>query len=516
MNCTQLATIVIFLAASLPLQAENWSRWRGPHNTGMANGSAPLNWSATENIKWTADIPGRGYSTPVVWGDRIFVTTAVPTEPMPEAAAGPGPGQRRGPARGGFGGRGGPGGGGPGGPRGGMPPEMRERIRELTGGKDMSELTPEERREVFQKMRESFGGGRGRPGGRGRAGFGGPGGGAGSGVEHKLLVMAFDKNTGKKLWEQNPVTSKPHEGYHRQYGSFASNSPVTDGERLYAFFGSRGVFAYGLDGNLEWKKDYGVEMQMILAFGEGVAPVLYGDTLLLVFDHQGQSFISALDKRTGEERWRRDRDERSNWSQPLITEYGGRVEAIVAATTKVRSYDLETGDLIWECAGLGGNTIPAVVREGDIVYAMSGFRDPNLLAIQLGGKGDLTGSDHVLWSNQRGNSYTASPVIHDGILYSVTDRGFISAFDAKTGEPHYQQQRLPETYSIKASPVGAGGKLYVATEQGDVVVLKMGPAYEVLATNTVEDEFFIASPLIVDGDIFLRGKNKLYAVSDQN
>lgn len=495
MRYPRITAIVILLGASLALHAENWSRWRGPHNNGMANGGAPLNWSATENIKWTAEIPGRGHSTPVVWGDRIYLTTAVPTEPMPEASAG-----RQG------------GGGGPGGPGGGMSPEMQARFRELSGGKEMSELTREERRAIFQKMRESGGGG---PGSRGRGrGRGGPGGGTGAGVEHKLLVLAFDKNTGEKLWEQNPVTTKPHEGYHRQYGSFASNAPVTDGERLYAFFGSRGIFAYDLDGNLKWKKDYGVEMQMVLAFGEGIAPALYGDTVLLVFDHQGQSFISALDKRTGEERWRKDRDEVSNWSQPLITEYNGRVEAIVAAPTKVRSYDLSNGELIWECGGLGRNTIPAVVREGDVVYAMSGYRDPNLLAIRLGGKGDLTDSDHVLWTNQRGNSYTASPVIHDSILYFVTDRGIVSALDAKTGEPHYLQQRLPESNSIKASPVGADGKLYIATEQGHVHVLKMGTDYEVLATNTIEDEFFIASPVVVDGEIFLRGKNKLYAIGN--
>ena len=165
---------------------------------------------------------------------------------------------------------------------------------------------------------------------------------------------------------------------------------------------------------------------------------------------------------------------------------------------------------------MGRNTIPAVVREGDIVYAMSGFRDPNLLAIKLGGRGDLTDSNHVLWTNQRANSYTSSPVIHDGILYFVTDRGIISALDAKTGEPHYQQKRLPDSYTIKASLVSADGKLYVTTEQGAVVVLKMGPAYEVLTTNTIEDEFFIASPVIVDGEIFLRGKNKLYAIRDSN
>ncbi len=437
MNDLRIAVPVILLCVALPSHSGDWSRWRGPYNTGMAIGEAPLRWSATQNIKWTAEIPGRGHSPPVVWGDKIFVTTAVPTG----AASEP----------------------------------------------DGSDRAPGRR---------------------------GSGGGGGAGIEHKLLVMAFDKNSGRKLWAHSPLTFTPHEGYHRRYGSFASNSPVTDGERLYAFFGSRGVFAYDLDGNLQWKKDYGVQMRMVLSFGEGIAPALGGNTLVLVFDHEGQSFISALDARTGKELWRRDRDEISNWAQPLITEFKGRTEVIVAAPTKIRSYDLSTGELIWECAGLGRNTIPAVVRDGDIVFAMSGFRNPNLLAIRLGGAGDLTGSDHVVWTNQRGNSYTASPVIHDGILYFVTDNGLLSALDAKTGKPYYQQRRLPNPYSIKASPVGAAGKLYIATEQGDVVVVKMGPHYEVLATNTIQDEFFIASPVIVDGDIFLRGRNTLYAIGD--
>lgn len=506
------ATILLW-GTVLPLLAGDWGRWRGQSNSGMAEGSAPLTWSATENVKWSADIPGRGHSTPVIWGDRLFLTTAVPTESMPTAESavpGGGAGRREPRAAGSRPGVGRPGSG----PGGRMTPEMRQRLMEITGGKDVSELTPEERREAFRKLRGQ--GGPGPRNARARPSGGGGGAGASGQAEHKFLVLAFDRNTGAKLWEQNPVTARPHEGYHRQYGSFASNAPVTDGERLYAFFGSRGIFAYDLDGNLLWEKDYGVQMEMILAFGEGIAPALYGDTLVLVFDHQGQSFISALDSRTGEERWRKDRDERSNWAQPLITEFGGRTEVIVSAPTKIRSYDLATGELIWECAGLGPNTIPAVVRDGDIVIAMSGYRDPNLLAIKLGGTGDLSDSDSIVWSNQRGNSYTASPVLHDGTLYFVTDNGMLSAFDAQTGKPHYHRQRLPEPYSLKASPVGADGRLYIATEQGDVVVVKMGPTYEVLATNTIEDEFFIGSPVIVDEVIYLRGRNKLYAISASN
>lgn len=495
-----LAAAPILLGSAYPTHATNWDRWRGSDNSGMASGNAPVEWSATHNIKWTADIPGRATSTPVVWGDRVFLTTAIPVDSPSGPATSP---DRTAPPDGGR--RGGPGGGA----RGQLPPEMQDRVRELTGGRDLADLSPEERRDVMRQLRQR---GRG-PGGRQRA--------AGRRApaeiaSHRFVVMALDRNSGRTIWEHTPIVIRPHEGYHRRYGSFAANSPVTDGEFVYASFGSRGIYAYDMDGSLVWKKDYGVKMRITNAFGEGSSPTLYGDTLLLVFDHQGSSFISALDKRTGNELWRRDRDERSAWSQPLVTEHGGRTQAIVAASAKIRSYDLESGEVIWECAGLGSNVIPAVVRDGDVVYAMSGHRDPNLLAIRLGGRGDITESDFVVWTNQRGNSYTASPVIHDGILYFVTDRGLVSALDAKTGSTHYQQQRLPGMYSLKASPVGAAGRLYVATEQGDVVVLGMGPKFEVIATNTIDGEFFVASPVVVDGEIFLRGETKIYAISESN
>ena len=507
MHCLRLVIPLALLGAVVPLDAANWSRWRGANNAGMSTGSAPLTWSAEENIKWVAEIPGRGHSTPIVWEDRIFVTTAVRTataaETTSQSARGrPGEAQQGQPESAGD----------------AMTPAMRERLLEITGGKELSELSRQQRRQATQQLRReardatrSQGTG-GQPAARAQA----SGQGTAAGIEHKFLVLALDRKTGNHIWERNPITVPPHEGYHRRYGSFASSSPITDGKLLYVSFGSRGIYAYNFDGHLVWKKDYGVRMRMANAFGEGISPSLHGNTLLLVFDHQGDSFISALDKRSGEELWRRQRDERTSWSQALITEYGGRAQAIVAASGKIRSYDLATGDVIWECAGLGSNAIPAVIREGDIVYAMTGHRNPNLLAIRLGGEGNITDSNHVLWTNQRGNPYTASPVVHDGILYLVTDRGMITALDANTGEPHYQQQRLPNPYSLKSSPIGAGNKLYIATEQGDVVVVKMGPSYEALATNTIEGEFFMGSPIIVDGEIFLRGQNKLYAIANRN
>ncbi len=256
-------------------------------------------------------------------------------------------------------------------------------------------------------------------------------------------------------------------------------------------------------------------MKMRLAFGEGTAPLLVGDRLFLVFDHEAESFIVALDKRTGKELWRAARDERSSWSTPLAIEHGGRTEIVVSATNKVRSYDPETGKVLWESAGLGANAIPVPVHQNGIVYVMSGYRDPKMMAIKLGKQGDLTGSDAIVWSHTRGVPYTASPVLYDNKLYVVTDNGMMSAFNATTGEPYYAQTRLPKAYNLKASPIGANGKLYLATEDGDVVVLKMGEKFEVIATNHLADQIFIATPAIAAGELFLRGQNTLFCISEK-
>jgi outer membrane protein assembly factor BamB len=429
---------LLFSAAVLATAASaDWPKWRGPADNGVAPGDAPLRWSDTENIKWKTAIPGRGFSSPVIWKDRIFLTTAVPVA---------GEGQKP------------PSGDGP--------------------------------------MARSFGSEGVQP-------------------DHRFEVMCLDKKSGKVLWQKTARTAAPHEGYHRKYGSFASNSPVTDGKIVVAFFGSRGVFTYDLNGKLLWQKDLGLQMKMRNAFGEGTAPVLHGDALILNNDAEQGSFILVLDKNTGKELWRATRDEPSAWSAPLVIEHGGKTQVIVSASNKVRSYDLKTGKIIWECAGLGVNVIPAPVYANGIVYVMSGYRNPNLLAIKLGREGDLTGTDAILWTNTRGNSYTASPVLHDGILYFLTDNGQFSAFDALTGKPHYQQQRLPKPYNFKASPVLINGRIYLSSEEGDVIVLKAGPTYEVLATNTLADQFFVSTPAVSEGEIFLRGQNTLFCISDK-
>jgi len=458
-------TAMCALAADSP---DGWPRWRGPGENGVARGDAPLKWSDSDHISWKVDVPGRGNSSPVLWGDRIFLTTAVPTgKPAAEstAAAAATPPDAPPPA--------GPGGPPQGGP-GGRPP--------------------------------------GGPGGGGRRGGGGFNGAAmRPQAEQKFLVLAFDRKTGKRLWEQVARVATPHQGFHSQYGSFASPSMLVDSKHAIAFFGSRGLYCYTHDGQKVWEKDFGIQMRIPMAFGEGVSPALDGERLIVLFDQEDESFLTALDKSSGRELWRTPRPSGTGWSSPLIATVNGRRQIIVAATKFSGGYDLETGKLLWKITGLGRNVIPMPVAADGIVYLMSGYQSPNLMAVKLGGEGDLP-ADAILWQNQRGNSYTPSPVLADGKLYVLADNGMLSCFDARTGKAFYQQQRLPKPYSFKASPVAAGGKLYLATEDGDVVVVKMGEQFEVLATNSLADQRFIATPAVADGAIYLRGQNTLFCV----
>lgn len=462
-----LSVLLVAAGSYVPAQVSeqaHWPQWRGPLFNGMARGDAPTVWSDTSNIKWKTEIPGRGHSTPVIWGDRIFLTTSIPTgkpAPSPPASEAAPPTTSAAP------------------PTGSSPSPDPARV----GG----------------QRRDRGAGGDSRPQ-----------------AEHRFDVICLDRKTGKLLWQRTARVAAPHEGYHRAYGSFASNSPVTDGKYVYASFGSRGIYCYDFNGKLIWEKDLGIQMRMKLGFGEGTAPLLMGDRLIMVFDQEADSFIVALDKRTGKELWRATRDEPSSWSTPLGVDYQGRKQIVVTGTNKVRSYDAENGKVLWESAGLGANAIPVPVYQDGVVFVMSGYRDPRLMAIKIGKDGDLSGSDSILWNQTRGLAYTASPVLHDNKLYVMTDNGLISAFNTTTGEPHYAQVRLPKTYNVKASPVGANGKLYLATEDGEVVVIKMGEKFEVIATNALEDQVFIASPVIAAGDLFLRGQNHLFCIGQKN
>ena len=343
---------------------------------------------------------------------------------------------------------------------------------------------------------------------------GGFGGGPPPTDKYQFVLMCLDRATGRTLWQKVVREEVPHEGHHRDHG-FASYSPVTDGQLVFAYFGSRGLHCYDVQGNLKWQKDFG-RMQTRNGFGEGSSPALHGDTLVVLWDHEGDNdFIAALDKNTGRELWRTPRNEPTTWSTPLVVEHGGRTEVIVNATGRIRSYDLKTGQQIWECAGMTANAIPSPVAADGIVYVTSGFRGSNLLAIKLGRTGDLTNTDAIAWSHNRGTPYVPSPLLYDNRLYFFGgNEARLSCFDAKTGKPLYETQRIEDLQGVYASPVGAAGRVYLVGRNGTSAVIKHGDTVEVLATNVLDDRID-ASPAAVGKELFLRGHQYLYCIAEK-
>jgi outer membrane protein assembly factor BamB len=408
--------------------AQYWPQWRGPDATGVSRtANPPTVWSETQNIRWKKEIPGRGSSSPIVWGDRVFVMTAVPVGvPLAESHA----------------------------PRGGLPR-----------------------------------------------------------VPHRFVVMALSRATGEVLWERVAREQTPHEASHTDNGTWASGSAVTDGEHVIAHFESAGLYAYDMNGTLVWQKDLG-DKKMRQEFGEGSTPALVGNRLVIVWDHQAGSFIVALDKRNGNELWRVTREEIDTWATPLVVPVAGRMQVVTNAMNRVRSYDLETGALVWHAPGTTMNAIPSPVYEDGLVFLSAGFRGNNLKAIRLAGAtGDLTGTPAIVWSVDRDTPYVPSPLVYDGHLYVLkTNSGVLTVFDAKSGKPHYALQRLDGVPNVFASPAGAAGRVYIPGREGSTVVLRNGPAYEVLAKNDLDDGFD-ASPALAGNEIYLRGLKNLYCIA---
>lgn len=330
----------------------------------------------------------------------------------------------------------------------------------------------------------------------------------------KFTILAIDRKDGSVLWQHSPREQIPHEGTHPT-GTWASNSAVTDGKLVFAHFGSNGLYCYDLKGNLKWEKDLG-DMTTRNGFGEGSSPALYGDKIIINWDHEGDSFIVVLNKNTGKEVWRADRDEVTSWATPIIVENNGKPQVIASATKRIRSYDLETGDLIWKSAGMTLNTIPSPVFGNGLVYATSGFRGNALLAIRLAdAKGDVTDTEAIVWKYDRDTPYVPSPLLYEETLYFLKrNGGILSCFNAKDGQPYYGPVRLEGIEGIYASPVGAGGRVYIAGRNGVILVLKHGTEFEVLAQNSLDDGFD-ASPAVVDNELFLRGRKNLYCISEK-
>ena len=396
-----------------------WPQWRGPLLTGEApDANPPVSWSETNNIRWKVAIPGSGTSTPIVWSNRIFLTTALPAP-------------------------------------------------------------------------------------------------AGTNAEgsYQFQILCLDRKDGHTLWTRTARTEVPHEKHHPDHG-YASASAVTDGDIVLAYFGSRGLHACDLAGNIKWSKDFG-RMKTRNSFGEGSSPAVQGDTVVVNWDDETENdFITALDRKTGRELWRTPRSEDTGWSTPLIVTHQGKAQVIVSATRRVRSYDLQTGKQLWECGGQTANAIPTPVASGDTVFVTSGFRGSAITAIALGREGDLTGTDAIRWNRSRNTPYVPSPLLYAGKIYLVTGNNpVLTALDSTSGNPFFDGEKLEGMTGIYGSPVAAAGRIYILGRNGLCLTLKNGPKLEILARNQLDDKMD-ASPALAGRDILLRGHQFLYCIAE--
>jgi outer membrane protein assembly factor BamB len=415
----------------------NWAQWRGPYATGIASiGDPPIEWSEIKNVKWKVEIPGKGHSTPIVWGKQIILLSAVETEKTVE-------------------------------------------IEKQDAGRNNQWMKPISTNHI-----------------------------------HEFIVLSLDRESGKTLWKTVLNEELPHSGTHN-LGSWASNSPVTDGKHIYAYFGSHGLYCVDMNGKLVWKRDLG-EMQKAMSFGEGSSPVLYKDKLIVLRDHEGQSSMHVMDKTTGKDIWKTDRDEGSTWVTPFIYEYEANSQLIVSATGKIRAYNIETGDLIWECSGLTRNVIPMPVVYKNLIYLMSGFRGSALLAVDISkAKGDINDSDAIVWKYDQYTPYTPSPILVEDKLYFLRlNKGFLSCLDAKDGKENYTIQKLEGIQDVFASPVAVNNRIYIPGANGIFSIVKCGPEFKVIANNKLDDGFH-ASPVIIGNNLYLRGFKYLYCISKE-
>jgi len=431
---TVLSLFLLTASAATP-EPPWWSQWRGPNGQGISRETGvPLEWAEGQNVAWKTPIPGRGYSSPIVWGQKVFLTTAVEGELV-------------------------------------------------AGAKPVKH---------FQGLDE----------------FNHP---DGVGADHKqtMKVLALDARTGKILWERTAWEGLPFDTRHRS-GSYAAPTPATDGERVYAYFGAEGLYAYDFAGNLAWKWWPGG----IGAFGVGVgtSPMFYKDLLILQCDEDEgrRSFIVALHKATGREVWRASRRVQANWTTPVVVRAAGRDELVAVGLEHVIAYDPMTGTELWRVKGLESVAVPSPVVVGDIVVVSAGFPNKLVMAVRAGGSGDVTDS-RVLWRYSRGTAYVPSPLALDGLVYLMTDKGLLTCLDAATGAVKYEGGRPPVASSYMASPVVVGGRILLMSMDGDTHVIKAGPAYEFLRTNPL-GEPIAASAAVARGRIYIRGEHHLFAI----
>jgi outer membrane protein assembly factor BamB len=414
----------------------NWPQFRGARSLGTADEAGyPSVWSETENVVWKTDIPGRGWSSPIVWGDKIFVTTVVSEGPVEK-------------------------------PKKGL----------------------------------YFGGERTKP----------------PTDVHRWMVYCVDFQTGKVLWEKVAHKGAPPTPYHIK-NSLASETPVTDGERVYAYFGNLGLFCYDFAGKELWSRKLGT-FKMAFGWGTGASPVLYKDCIYIVNDNEEQSFLVALNKKTGAELWRTERQEKSNWATPFVWENEVRTEIVTPGSGKVRSYDL-SGKLLWELKGMSTITIATPFTAGGLLYISSGYvlhAHRPVYAIKPGATGDIslgkdqTSNDYIAWYHKLAAPYNPTSLVYGDYFYVLKDRGFLSCCDAKTGKILYEDQRLG-AQAFTASPWACDGKIYCLSEDGDTFVFQAGPEFKLLGKNSLND-MCMATPALVRGNLILRTESKLYRI----
>jgi outer membrane protein assembly factor BamB len=426
------------LAAALAAGDANWPQFRGPGARGFAEDAGlPDVWDTMRNVVWRADVPGRGWSSPVVWGDRVFVTSVI-----------------------------------------------------------------SEGKEEEAKKGLYFGGERPKP----------------PAAVHRWMVYCLDLATGKRLWEAEAHKGPPQSTRHIK-NSFASETPVTDGERVYAYFGNLGLFCYDRDGKKLWDRRWG-PFKTRYGWGTAASPVLHRGRLYLVNDNEEDSFLVALDPLTGQDVWRVARDEKSNWATPYIWENEKRTEIVTPGTGKVRSYDLD-GKLLWELKGMSTITIPTPFSAFGLLYVGSGYildKLRPLYAIRPGASGDIslgpdqTSNEYIAWCQKTAGPYNPSFLVYGDYLYVLYDRGEFACYEAKTGKEVYPRRRIgPGATAFTASPWAYGGKVFCLSEDGDTFVIQAGPEYRLLGKNSV-GETCLATPALAGGSLLLRTESKLYCL----
>ena len=445
-----------------------WPGFRGPSANGLAaSGEAPLTWSTTENVRWATEIPGRGWSSPVVWQGRVYLTTAIGSKPFKQ----PSPG--------------------------------------LYGNDYIAELRkqglPDE--EVLKRVRQRDS----------------------EAPEEsdaiRYVVLAFDAATGKVLWEREAHKGLPSGGRHRK-NTYASETPVTDGERLYVSFGQNiGMFAYTFDGELLWKQQW-PPTPIYLDFGTASSPVAHGGRVFVQQDSEEVSYLTALDAKSGKQLWRTRREYdgflKSSWSTPVVWSHAGRTEIVTTGHGMIRSYAVETGAELWRIT-IPGITMPtpSPLVAGGLLYVGTGAQNGEgsrpFFAIRSGAAGDITPKDDetsnafVVWKQPKASGYTPSALVHDNRVYLVHDTGVMGVYAADTGRELFKARVGGVGHTFSASPVAVGNRLYFLDEEGTMIVLAAGDSYKELAQNTL-DELTLASPAVAEGSLFIRTETKLYRI----